>query len=317
MALRRTVVVPLRLAVLALLCLTVVAEAAGELVVAYPDINGPYRAVFEQIIDGVEQAYSGPVVRLPLAAKGDPNLDDARAILARSPDAVIALGHSTLGILEPLRSDVPMVVGAVLTPPSVSSGTASGISLVPDPELLFAQLGEMVPAITRVHVVVDRQRLAWLIEHAEIVAEKHGVTLAVYDVADLSAAAREYQTLLDSMDSGGGALWLLADKRTMDNKSLLPFILRKAWERDLLVFSNSLAHVNRGALFALYPDHRAMGQRLVAVARLRIDNPSSDSAGLLPLRSLRLAVNSRTARHLGLKLNLEAVAREGLVFPRQ
>ena len=291
--------------------------SSADVVVAYPDLSGPYQAVFEQIIKGVEETYSGGVTRMPMSADDPASLDNAKQALARHPDAAIVLGRTAFELIEPIHGSVPLVTGAVLAPPSVAGGMATGISLVPDPELLFQHLGRMVPAVTRVHVVVDRVRLAWLINHAETVAEQYQITLEVHDVSDLSDAALTYRGLLDSIDSHGGAIWLLAGSGVLDNQTVLPLVLRKAWARNLVVFSSSLAHVNRGALFALYPDHHALGVSLVELMQTRLDNPGQASTGLLPLRDLRLAVNSRTANHLRLSIDFESVSRQGLVFPRQ
>ncbi|MCG2634078.1 MAG: hypothetical protein J4A00_03990, partial [Gammaproteobacteria bacterium] len=279
--------------------------------------SGPYQAIFRQIVEGVEGSYSGAVVRLPVSANDPASVASVSRAMARNPDSVIALGQTALDLLEPIHGDVPLVTGAVLAPPSTDSGLAAGISLAPDPDVLFRHLSNMVPAVTEVHVVVDRARLAWLISHAEVVAAKYKMTLRVHDVGDLVSAAKKYRELLASMESMAGAIWLLTDSGALDNKNVLPLVLRKAWDRNLVVFSSSLAHVNRGALFAFYPDHYAMGASLVSLTRLQQQSPGQPVSGLLPLKDLRLAVNSRTASHLGLRVDLEAVARDGLVFPWQ
>ena len=97
----------------------------------------------------------------------------------------------------------------------------------------------------------------------------------------------------------------------MEDSAVLPLVLNEAWKRQLVLLSSTLAHVKRGVLMAPFPDNRGMG-RALAESALRQMAGGKPLDGVLALRDLRSAVNSRTASHLGLDLSL---GRFDLVLP--
>jgi len=90
-------------------------------------------------------------------------------------------------------------------------------------------------------------------------------------------------------------------------------LLQKAWDRDLAIISNKPAHAKRGALFAMYPDNRGLGQELALL--LDHVNETAQQSEVLPLSRLNLAVNLRTAAHLGLNFTLRQQEDFTLTFP--
>ena len=98
---------------------------------------------------------------------------------------------------------------------------------------------------------------------------------------------------------------------TLDEQTILPLVLRQSWQRDIPVFSSTYAHVKKGVLFVLYPNNRAMGKSLAAMA-LR---PADARKGLALLRDVSVAVNLRTASHLGLNISSEQQRSFEAVFP--
>ena len=99
----------------------------------------------------------------------------------------------------------------------------------------------------------------------------------------------------------------------MDERAILPLTLRESWNRNIAVFSSNPSHVPRGVLFSLYPDNRAMGRTLAAMAV----EEGNGAASIEPLGDLRVAVNLRTAEHLGLDLSSRQRREFDLVFPPQ
>ena len=63
-------------------------------------------------------------------------------------------------------------------------------------------------------------------------------------------------------DLDDSALWLLQDRKIVDSKVVLPFILEKAWQKNIVVFSSALSHVKKGVLFSMYPDNQSHGEQL-------------------------------------------------------
>ena len=100
----------------------------------------------------------------------------------------------------------------------------------------------------------------------------------------------------------------------MEEGSVLPLVLQESWNRSLAVFSSSFGHVRRGVLFSLYPDNVELGKSLAGLALGILASGNHGGRGMMPLRDVRIAVNLRTAQHLGLDLSRQQQSFD-LVFP--
>lgn len=304
---------------LTLLCLAVATAAAalpapgGGIAVIYPDIGEPYRSVFAKIIEGVEtQARS----RVPAFAVGNATSSQEIASELRRQDirVVIALGRNGLKLATGLEAGVGVIAGGVLSVPEAEARNISVFSLAPDPALLFARLRALVPSARRVHVVYDARQNAWLLRLAKEAANIQGLELVAYDAQDLKTALRIYQDIFANADSKRDALWLPQDSVTVDESAVLPLVLQEAWARNLTVFSSSVVHVKRGALFSLYPNNAGIGHSLGTAAQGYL--AGQVARGVTPLRTVLLAVNVRTAQHLGVEMGGRQAVPD-MVFPEQ
>ena len=308
-----------RMALCCLLGLTMVAAAAAlqpgrGIAVIYPDIGEPYRSVFARIIDGIEDQTRS---RVPSFAVGaSPNLAEIAGELRRlDVRVVIALGRNGLKFTSGLERDIGVVAGGVLSIPEADAHNISVLSLAPDPGLLFSRLQAFMPAAKRVFVVYDPRQNAWLMRLAREAARARGLELVAYEAPDLKTALRIYQDIFANADPSRDALWLPQDSATVDEVSVLPLVLQETWGRGFVFFSSSVAHVRRGALFSLYPDNVEIGRHLATSALGYIASNGQGPRGVLPLKAVLLAVNVRTAGHLG--INLSGRQSFDLVFPEQ
>lgn len=312
--------VALRMAMLGLWALQWPAAQAGpddatrSIAVVYPDIGEPFRSVFTTIINGVEDRAKGRVVGYPVSANAS-TAELAAELRKRDIRSVIALGRNGMRATASLdRSAINVVAGGVLSVPEAEAQNATVLSLAPDPALLFARLKSLVPNARRVLVVYDPRQNGWLIKLAREAAKVHGLELVAQEADDLKAAVRLYQELLSSSDARRDALWLPQDSITVDESAVLPLVLREAWNQSLPLFSSSVAHVKRGALFSLYPDNMELGRALASTALTPSGTASPPARGLHPLKDVLMAVNTRTASHLGINLTASS-QRFHLVFP--
>lgn len=286
---------------------------AGTIAVLYPDLGEPYRGIFAKIIEGVEAQIGARVASY--AVGGAQSEQDILASLKRQDvKVVIALGRQGLKAASGLAREYGVVVGGVVSAPEDEARNFSVISLAPDPGMLFERLKHFMPSARRVIVVYDPRQNAWLMRLARDAARKHGLELQAVEASDLKAAVRTYQELLASADPKRDALWLPQDATTVEETSVLPLVLEGAWNRNLAVFSSNVNHVKRGALFSLYPNNLALGRQLAASA---LSYPGgSPTATVAPMKDALLAVNVRTASHLGLALTASQQNID-LVFPAQ
>ncbi|HQU15582.1 MAG: hypothetical protein B7Z66_00860 [Chromatiales bacterium 21-64-14] len=292
------------------------ATAAADTTVAvlYPDIPEPYRGVFTQIINGIESVPAVTAQGYAIGAEVTPEQVIAQ-VRASRPQVVIALGRRGLSVAQSWGGGVPVIAGAVLISPDSAASPMDGISLVPDPDLLFSRLKELAPQILRVAVVYNPKHNAWLIRRARQAARTHGLELVGIEATDLRTAVQAYRTLFRSADASRVALWLPPDSTTVDPRAVLPLVLQDAWDKGMAVFSSNPSYVQRGVLFALYPDNVAMGRSLADMAIQARAGWPDGRPGIRFLRDLLIAVNVRTADHLGLSFTARQVRGFNLIFP--
>jgi putative ABC transport system substrate-binding protein len=289
------------------------AELARSIAVVYPDIGEPFRSVFAKIVEGIEDQAKGHVPSF--AVGGNANVAElANELHRHDVRVVIALGRNGLKAAGALDHDFAVVVGGVLSLPESETRSLVVHSLAPDPSLLFAQLRSLLPGARRVLVVHDPRQNAWLMRRARDAGRAQGLELVVQDAEDLKTAIRFYQEAFATADPRRDVLWLPQDSTTVDDSSVLPLVLQEAWNRGLAVFSSNVGHVKRGALFALYPNNVELGRSLAISAQAALASGNHAARGVLPLKDVLIAVNLRTANHLGIQLGGRQQAFD-LVFP--
>lgn len=304
----------LRICALILIGLASLAKTFGaeskSVAVLYPDIGGEYSTVFSSIADGIAETVDAPLYRIPLAN------DYSSAGLANrlrevSTKGVVALGRRGLEASRAVEWNGPLVLGAVIRDSSIADKKLAGISLDPDPRSLFGYLKLVTPRVRRIHVIINQERSAWLIERARVAAADLGLSLVVKEVASRREAALAYRDVLANIDRSQDALWLPLDPNTVD-ETTLQLVLRAAWNDRFIAFSSTADHAQRGVLFSVIPDYVALGRQLGSL--LQAQTRGDGAGGVRPNGELRLAVNMRTARHLGLELSRATEAKIGVVY---
>lgn len=282
--------------------------------VLYPEMDEPYRAVFEQIIQGIE----GRIAVRRYALKDHYDAEALRrSLLEVRGTGIITLGQRALKAAGAFGIETNIIAGAVMSASKENSTDLaavkiSGISLTPDPALLLEHLVSLAPKVKHIRVIHSPAD-AWIIRLAQEATKSLGLGLTAVSVADLRASAQAYREMLATARSTD-AIWLPMDAAVMDEIAILPLVLEHSWNHQVVVFSSSLKHVSKGALFSLYPDNIRLGHSLATKFLEYSAKGKEDTAGFRPLREVRIAVNLRTASHL----NLDIAARRGsfdLVFP--
>lgn len=267
---------------------------AAEVLAIVPQVNEPYRAVLEQIVEGMSRTTTVRLVQVP--PTGQPSGDD---LSIHDEKAAVALGNTAILAAAAIQSRVPLVAGAIVTP--IGQPPLPGISLETDPDALFKRLTDLLPTVSTVHWLYRPERSGWLLERAQAAAHAHKLTLVASAVDTAREAAQRYQEILGRADSKADAVWLSQDPALVGNDSALPDILGTAWTNNIVIFSGSVQHVAHGVLFALYPENKVMGENL---ARLALAQARGAEVGFEANRSVQSAINRRTAEHLGITPNL-------------
>jgi putative ABC transport system substrate-binding protein len=291
------------------------AQAAVDgIAVIYPDIGEPYRSVFTQIIDGIEAKAKGRVANFAVGPGFDVG-ELNNSLRRQDTKVVIALGRQGVKVASGLDSSIGVVVGGVLSASEEGARALQVNSLSPDPALLFSRLKKMMPNSRRIFVVYDPRQNEWLIQLAKEGAAAQGMELVTYPSQDLRSAMKAYQEILAAADSSRDTLWLPQDPTTVEESTVLPFVLQESWTKNLAVFSSSFGHVKRGVLFSLYPNNVELGRHLAGNALDLLASGNNEVSGMIPLREVLMAVNLRTAKHLG--INTNRLQSFDMAFPEQ
>lgn len=304
--------------VVSLLLSSVRVGANESVALLLSDVAHPYRTVLDQIAEGVAKGAGSRLTRFQMndAQALPPGLSHWLDAGGDSGRVLVCLGESAVRAAQAIdKTDTHLVVGAVLNLPE---GAVSGVSLIPDPEVTFGYLSRLAPRVRTVHVVIAEGVRHPQLTRAMEVSQAMGFELSVRTAGDFHEAAAVFRNLLPSLGPSD-SIWVGSDRRVFDDAIMLPLLLKEAWARDLVLFSDSLAHVSRGALFAPFPDNGGLGETL---ATLALDLAASsqemtETSRKLFLTDTHLAINTRALRHLNLILPPDLVAQVRLRFPRE
>lgn len=280
---------------------------AGEAIIqpialVYPVLQEPFRTIFSQMAQGVEEKASSQLRKFSMASPSDME-NVAEKLKQQKPRVLIALGKQGLKVATGLEKDMTILVGGILNvPESDTRQRVVIISLAPDPAKLFQRMKEFRPTTKRIWVLYDPKHNEWLMKWAIIAAKDQDIELVARPVSDIASAVQVYQTIFKEWNKATDALWLPQDPTSVEEGTLLPLILKEAWEKEVPVFSSYPHHVKKGVLFSLYPDNIALGHKLAAMAIESIKGEKI-KAGVYPLGELLLSVNKRTLSHIKLTMD--------------
>lgn len=278
---------------------------AEPITVVYPEVKAPYDKIFQQITRGIAEEAKEDILELKLGDKFDPG----DAVEKITTDKVIALGKRGLQVAKKIYKEKPVVVGALPIRPN----GISGVSLTADPEELFDYLHELAPEVTKVTVLYTPAS-AWVIDDARQKAKARGLSLNSIKVENIREAVKAYDRLFAREDLNKTAIWLPLDPITANDKIIVPVILEKAWSNKIVVFSSKPNHAKRGALFSAIPNNELLGRQLVRLIEKISEKPLPPIVN--PLKTVKLAVNLRTAAHLGYEYGSGKRSGFALTFPK-
>lgn len=287
-----------------LLCLPYLA-LAKNLTIVYPKLQPPFDAIYHQINKGIVDYYDGQNItylRLPLDFNAEEVINNLES------DRVIALGRVGYLLAKELYKTKPVIVGAVPIKPN----GVSGVSLVTDPAMLFDRLTTLAPNINKVNVVYSPLS-EWVIEFARERAKVYNLELNAVRVNNVSEAIKFYENVISSNEKNS-AIWLPFDPITVNEKAILPSLLEKAWINKIVIFSSNPTHAKKGALFSALPNNFDLGVQLAKMVDKLAENKKK--LGVRPLSQVDMAVNLRTATHLGYQYDLNTKESFSATFPR-
>jgi len=275
-----------------------------KVTVIYPEIIASSTSIYFEILKGIESEFEGDVITLELPQTFN-SQDIANSI---TTEHVIALGRQGMVVGKEVNQSKLVVFGAL----PILDDDMSGISSIPSPKSLFKPLKTLAPKVQNITVVYSKSS-AWLIDEAKKEAKRINLTLNTILVDDLQMAVKTYDDFFQTIASENAALWLPIDPISVNNNIIVPILLEKAWNHNVVVISSTASHVERGVLYATVPDNINMGRQLATLIQ-KIEN-KNNSTIVKALKTIKLAVNLRTAKHLGYQYPQSKIEQFAFTFP--
>ena len=289
---------------------SVASAEKNKYAVIYPDIREPYRQIFINIADGIKENIEGDTLYYSVPKNQTPELT-SEWLRKNNISGMVVLGKRNVRELDGIAEEITSVFGAATVLPGENS--ISGISHAPSPGQLFSQLKQMKPNIKNIYVINLSEYSKWITDIAKTEAQALELNYHVTNAENITQLAKAYRKLLNTLDAKQDALWLVQSGGEI-GRTLVNEILQKAWDKKLTVFSNNLADVKRGVLFTLYPDNQNMGGNLGNLLMDRMNNPHKENTVEL-VKALSIAINVRTAEHLGLHYSKKELKEFEFVYP--
>ena len=230
----------------------------------------------------------------------------AQKIRASDTGLVLAVGLKAAQVAKIEITDVPVVFCMVLDPSKhgLRSPNMTGILLEVPIERQFATLRWALPGSKRLGVLYDPEKTGPMIEEARRRAKGLGLDLIARPVTsekEVPAALRELMPQVDT-------LWLLPDSTVLTEDSLR-FLLSTTLEATIPVIGFSPDLVKSGALIGLSVQYDDLGRQAASLAKSLVNNQGTTSLGLIQPDRLRLSLNLKTGKYLGITIPPDVVGR--------
>jgi putative ABC transport system substrate-binding protein len=263
-------------------------------------------------VDGFKAAFRNGARFHEYNMQGDVAQGRRQALEIRGSDVdlVLAVGLKAALVSKMEIVDTPVIFCMVLDPAkhNLKAPNLTGILLEVPIQRQLAMLRSVLPNAKRIGVLFDPEKSAQLVEEARRQAKGLGLELVARSVSSEKEVPPTLRMLLLQID----ALWLLPDSTVLTVDSL-QFLMNSSLEAAVPVFGFSPDLVKSGALVGLSVHYPDLGRQAASLARTllanRPNNQQAPSLGFAPPDRLRLSLNLKTAKFLGINVPPDIVGK--------
>lgn len=305
----------IRAFVLALLFFTVLPFAFPPLLAAYEIaiLKSSDIAAYNQAIEALQAELGEAATVTVYDVEGDVARGKklARRIRASDASLVVAVGLKAALAAKVEIVDIPVVYCMVLDPEKydLRAPNLTGISLRVPIERQFKTIQSLVPKIKHLGVLYDPEKTKPLVEEARRVAAKLGLDLVEQQVRSQKDVPTAIRALLPQVQG----LWLVPDSTVLTEESIR-FVLGTALDLNVPVVGFSSEFVRNGALAGLSINPEDIGRQAGVLAQKILRNADHTAPMNVPPDRVRMALNLKTAKYLGLTLPPDVMGRADEVY---
>ena len=259
--------------------------------------------IYQQAYDGFKKVFSGKAREYDLKGNIDESDEVVITIKENPPDIILAIGLLAARVAKENFPQTPVIFCMVYDPLrlSLSGDNISGISLETPPSDTFQRIRDFFPQAKRVGVLFDPKKTGKMVNQAIGTAQKFGFSLVPEEVNSAKHLPDALRTLQNKID----LLWMIPDSTVVTAESG-DFIFMTALQSNIPVISFSEDMVRKGAIIAIAPDYRAVGEQ---AGRMAIEVLKGKKAGKIPVsfaNKIRTLVNPGLAKKIGIGINRES-----------
>lgn len=268
---------------------------------------------YNQAIAALKTELPAPILVTEYDLQGDIARGQKLARKIRASDAavVVAVGLKAALVAKLEIVDIPVIYCMVLDPAKydLRAPNITGISLQIPIERQFSTIRAILPHAKRIGVLYDPEKTGNIVEEARRSAKNHSLVLVERQVRSEKQVPVAVREMMDQLD----VLWLVPDSTVLTEDSLR-FVLGTALDSNVPVVGFSTEFVRNGALAGLSVTPEDVGRQAGVVTKKILKGQAPPDQGALPPERIRLALNLKTARFLGITLPPEVVSRADDVY---
>lgn len=273
--------------------------------------------IIDQILDGFKKVCGNGINITEKDMKGD--FSKGRKIMKKikksmksnPPKVILTISDPATKIAQEAISEIPILFTMIINPAKKGfvGDNISGISMDVPVSLQLKKLKTIIPTVKRIGIIYDPKNSDNIIKEAEQAASAMGLELVLQKVSSPKKVPSAVRSIIKKVD----AIMLISDK-TVVNRDSFKFIITTTLEEKVptLVYSEFL--VKAGLLLSLTPDYFSIGKQAGnIICRSGKISPKMNPSIISP-EVLRLAINLKTAKRIGLNIPSDITKSADKVF---
>jgi putative tryptophan/tyrosine transport system substrate-binding protein len=221
----------------------------------------------------------------------------ARKIRASGASLVVAVGLKAALVAKQEIGDIPVVFMMILDPQKhhLNGANITGTLLEIPVDRQLKLLRALLPTKHKLGILYDPSKTSSRIKDAEPHAAANEFQLQGFPVTSEKEVPQQLRALLAADE----ALWLIPDSTVLTDESIR-FILESALAQHVPVIGFSPEFTRLGALLSLSVNYGEVGRETGLLAKRILDGERILPFKPIPVERLKITVNLKTARFLGI-----------------
>jgi len=223
----------------------------------------------------------------------------AKKIRMSDCSLVIAVGLKAALVAKQELAETPVLYMMILDPVKhhLTAGNMTGVLLEVPLEHQFRLMRKFLPTVHRIGLLYDPDKSGSKVKEAESIAATYDFHLQGFPVVDEKEVPQQLRTLLSQSE----ALWLIPDSTVLTEESIR-FTLESALAKQVPVIGFSPELTRLGALLSVSITYSEVGRETGHLAKRILDTNKPLPLKPMPVQRVRLTVNLKTARYLGITI---------------